>query len=43
MNQHYIKFYQHKYLIDVDLSELFNMKNNMHMSRNFMFKNKNNN
>ena len=26
MNQHYIKLYEHKYLIDVDISELLNIK-----------------
>ena len=41
MNQHYIKLYQHKYLIDLDISELFNIKNNMYMSRKLMLKNKN--
>ena len=41
MNQHYIKLYQHKYLIDVDISKLFNIKNNMFMSRKLMLKNKN--
>ena len=38
MNQHYIKLYQHKYLIDLDISELFNIKNNMYMSRKLMLK-----
>ena len=41
MNQHFIKLYQHKYINNIDVFELFNIKSNMSMSRKLMLKNKN--
>ena len=41
MNQHYIKCYQHKYINNIYILDLFTVKSNMYMSRKLMLNHKN--